>query len=78
VKFIIESDQVYFLFFKNFASMIKILQSFESWNGYHPEDFLSANCLHSLSNCHYCGSPRYNKIHGESARNYKLIDKEST
>jgi hypothetical protein len=44
--------------FKKITSVVKILQSLESWNCHHSEDFLSANCEHSPSNYHGCGSPQ--------------------
>jgi hypothetical protein len=63
---------------KKYASAVKILLSNESWNWYSPEDFSSANCLYSPSNYCDCGCLRNNWICGESARNYQLMDEESS
>jgi hypothetical protein len=49
-----------------YASAIKALQSKESWNCYHPDDFSNAMCQHSHG------------INGDFAGNYHLMDEEST
>jgi hypothetical protein len=58
IRFIFHFNYVFkFKFYRKYALAVKILQTKESWNYYHPEVFLFTNSQYLPSNYCDCGSP---------------------
>jgi hypothetical protein len=55
---------------ESYASAVKILQSNESWNCYHPEAFSSANCNSRPQITETVAVQGKNRIIGDSSGNH--------